>query len=473
MYNASSSAKILEKANEGEFIKDEKSCLQSLWFSNIDSRRQNLEQPADQTCLWLFKSRNREKHYGHVWVKGKPGAGKSILMKEAFRRAALGQIKSDYWTAAFFFSAKGDELEHSPVGLFRSLLYQLLPRHREHLRSFSKIWNEKDLSWGNNGDEAHPWREAELRSFFQSVFAQQAAKRTLIFIDALDECDSNSVRSQAYFWREVTISAYAAGVHLNVCLASRHSPSITISDCPEIVVDNHNRHDIATYVEQKFKLGIASEEPQWEVLRDKILSKSAGMFLWVALVVDDVLKKWDDGMVLQYLLKQLDIVPEELETLFAQMFLSLNVEARQLTIRLFHWAILAAKPLRLHEWHHILAFIRQPTPLSLREWRESVDFTMTDDQLERQIKSISKGLVEVNSMAKESQGEDFDTMSVCAGAGSLDLEHGETRVIQVIHESVREFFLQSNGFSILDPSLEPFPIGNGNPSFQDQVPHLL
>ncbi|KAF5003078.1 hypothetical protein FDECE_10359 [Fusarium decemcellulare] len=450
----------------------EKACIQSLWFPSINSRRQSLGNPAEQTCHWLIEhdayqdwltGRNEKKHYGLVWLKGKPGAGKSTLMKDAFRRANLEQEKSDYCTAAFFFSAKGHEFEHSPTGLFRSLLHQLLPQHQGQLRRFTDIWQEKKLEWEREGQVDAPWQETELESFFESMFTQHPAKKTFIFIDALDECDDNRIRTQAYFWRRITKSAHAASVDLNVCLSSRHFPSITVNHCPEIIVENHNGRDIATYVEQRFKLGIAAQEPNWKQLRNGILNKSAGVFLWAVLVVDEVLRYWDDGKDLRYLLKQLDVLPQPLETLFTQLFLSLRPEARQLTVRLFQWAILAIKPLRLYEWHHILAFIRQPTPSSLNEWRMSDNFTGTDDQLERQIRSISKGLVEVKrTTTDEPQDEIMEMMSVFAGAGSLNLEQGETRVVQVIHESVREFFLRSNGFSTLDPSLETHPIGQGH-----------
>ncbi|SPJ81814.1 uncharacterized protein FTOL_09219 [Fusarium torulosum] len=53
-------------------------------------------------------------------------------------------------------------------------------------------------------------------------------------------------------------------------------------------------------------------------------------------------------------------------------------------------------------------------------------------------------------------------MSVDAGAGSLNLEAGDSRVVQVIHESVRDFFLKGNGFSVLDPSLSIHPVGKGH-----------
>ncbi|KAH6869158.1 hypothetical protein B0T10DRAFT_384294, partial [Thelonectria olida] len=458
-------------ANEDELSEAEKACLQSLWFPNMNAHSQNLKNPAEQTCLWLFKhkayedwfnGRNRDKNFGLLWLKGKPGVGKSTLMKEAFRRSVLGQAKSDYCTAAFFFDAGGVELEHSPVGLFRSLLYQLLPGQREHLQNLAKLLDKTKLDRGDDAAESLLSDEAELKFLFESVFAQASAKRTLIFIDALDECDLESIRSQAYFWKKMTESAYTQGVDLNVCLSSRHYPSISIRGCPEIVIEHHNSHDIAAYVEQRLKpLDIAIEK---KLLQDTVLRKSAGVFLWVVLIVDIMLMDWDQGKNLQYLLKQLDVVPEELETLFSDIFRSLSAEERQLTVRFFQWAILAVRPLRLHEWHHILAFIRQPTPSSLREWRGSDYFTDNDSQLERQIRAVSRGLVEVRPRVGEPKDRGFETISVCASAGSLDDEYGDTRVVQVIHESVRDFFLKSNGFSILDPSVGSHPIGDGHRS---------
>jgi hypothetical protein len=451
----------IEKPSKMGSFKAEKDILQSLWFPNMHSRLQSLERPAERTCIWLFEheeyqkwfnGQSREDRQGLLWFKGKPGTGKSMLMKEAFRHAMLGQPRSDYVAVAFFFNAKGTDLEHSPLGIFRSLLYQLLPHCTEALKQDLHQWVPGHTSWD----------EKALRSLFQEVLVHQASRSTFIFIDALDECDSDSIQPQAHFWRGITKWAYAEGVHLNVCLSSRHFPSITVGDCPEIIVENHNNLDITTYVELKFRISIAAKEPQWKLLRDRIIMKSAGVFLWVVLVVEEVLQKWDHGKGMQSLLNQVDNLPVELETLFSQMFQHLDAEARQLTVKLFQWIILAARPCRLHEWHHILAFIRSPVPGSLSDWRSSDDFTQTDDHLQRQLRSISKGLVEVNAAVDESQKAGFETISIRAGAGSLDLEQGETRVVQVMHESVREFFLHRNGFSVLLPGLDSCPVGRGH-----------
>ncbi|PHH91072.1 hypothetical protein CDD83_1768 [Cordyceps sp. RAO-2017] len=392
-------------------------------------------------------------------LEGKPGTGKSILVNEAFCQAA--QLP-DCCTAAFFFNAKGDNLERSPLGLFRSLLYQLLPKHPEHLEQFRSMWNRRNNGGAGNGPE---WREHELRSFFESMFKLPVRRRTVIFIDGLDECDSESARSHAYFWRFISKYSYCARTHLSVCLSRRSFPEVTLSDCPEILMENHNEGDIAIHVEQKLKMAIAPTEPKWPLIRDILVEKSSGVFLWVSLAVDELLRGWDEGRDVECLLKKLDTVPRELKVLYSQMLSGGQVppDEKRLTARVFQWAILGVRALRLHEWHHIMAFVREPAPSSLLEWRRSNDFTRNDDQLEKRIRTLSRGLLEVKTRSdRNNKGSNSKTTSVCAGAGSFNLECGETRVIQVIHESVRDFFLQESGFSVLDPTLEQDAVGKSH-----------
>ncbi|PTB78818.1 hypothetical protein M440DRAFT_1420863 [Trichoderma longibrachiatum ATCC 18648] len=474
-------------------------CLGFLWFPAINNRLQNVESPAHRTCSWLFTHQvyeawfngtSRSSCYGLLWLKGKPGAGKSTLMKEAFSRAVIEQPKFGYTAVAFFFCANGDELEHTSLGLFRSLLYQLLPGSGPALRRFDQHCNRKMGPFKSQRKlaEAITWTETELRTLLQSALLNQT-KRTLIFIDGLDECDESSIRGLAYFWRSITKVAHDLGHDLNVCLSSRHFPTISLGDCAEIVVEQHNGPDIATYVDQRLQICMSTRESHWDYLRGQILEKAAGVFLWAVLVVQDVLEKWDNGLELPYLIRRVRDVPEALENLFAKLLSHLDPTTRELTVRFFQWVILATKPLRLHEWHHIMAFVRRPLPSekpprasrltikdrgpdvhnsrpafrSLTEWRQSVHFTESDEQLEKQIRGLSRGLVEIKkvSVSEPKEGE-IDVVSMHAGAGSLNLEHGDTRIVQVIHESVRDFFLGSNGFSVLDSSLRHHPIGHGH-----------
>ncbi|KAG4259265.1 hypothetical protein FPRO03_12941 [Fusarium proliferatum] len=360
-----------------------KAWLQSLWFPAINRRYETLGSPADQTCHWLFddenfhnwlNGRNQERYQGLIWIKGKPGSGKSMLMGEAFRRATRRQAEASTpsQTAAFFFSGKGDEPEHSVVGLFRSLIYQLCSKNALFMQSFQEICDAKTKTGCFMASEAIAWQEAELKAALENMILQKTSSKLLIFVDALDECDS-------------------------------------------------------------------------------------------VLVVDELLRSWDEGRSLEYLTKRVENTPQALETLFSEMLSHFTPERRDIAVKLFQWATLSTKPLRLHEWHHIMGFIRHPTPTSLAEWRASDYFTATDEQLVKQINNLSLGLVEVTGAIEVSpHGSGSDVSSVGVDAGSLTLDHGSTRIVQVIHESVRDFFLRGSGFSALDPSFLTNPIGRGH-----------
>jgi hypothetical protein len=365
-----------------------------------------------------------------------------------------------YHTAAFFFNAGGDIEERTPLGMFRSLLYQLLQYRHDELGSLAKVHQEK--SSNNGAPIGVTWQEIELRSFFQSMFERSSGTRTIIFLDAVDECELESTRELFDFFRKLTETAQDRGIALDVCLSSRHFPTTTVNSCLEIIVETFNGPDIALYIDDALTGSILNKEG-WQGLKQLIAEQSRGVFLWVVLVVDLLLKNRDDGMSLRYMKNRVSRVPKDLQDLF-KTILDVKKEDLPATIRLFQWVILAQQPLRIREWYHILSFVRGEALSSLGQWNRSEISAENDDQLVKQIRNISKGLVEVTaSVDTEELDEDcFDEGSRYAGAGSLDSRAGETRIVRVIHESVREFFLAENGFCFLNPSLGSGAVGSGH-----------
>ncbi|MBE3043995.1 ATP-binding protein [Candidatus Bathyarchaeota archaeon] len=425
----------------------------------MNAHFRGIDTPADKTCLWLFENgdfsrwltgESRDQHHGLVMLKGKPGVGKSVLMKEAFRRTSAGRLPeslSPSCVAAYFFDAKASAVARSTVGLFRSLLYQLLPAHPEYFKVFCKKWAEKLAECDNSDDpEDFPLDTGQLIEAFREMLCQPLAKRTLIFVDGLNECEPASMRTIAYILRDMTHATHALNVQLDVCMSSRHFPAISLPSCPEIVAEQHNQPDIAWYVRQKLEHSVVDGTSRPRYLMQTIVKKCGGVFLWVVLVVEDVLRKWDNGMRVGGLVNHTSKIPKLLDDLFTQIMSSMGPEESEFAMKLLQWVILTRSPLRIREWHHIMAFIRNPTPLSLQDWRLSDDFTEDDEQLEKQIRSVSGGLVEVRFSVDDETDETLESVSIRAGAGSLSLGTGETRVVQVIHEPIRDFFVRDPGF---------------------------
>lgn len=122
-----------------------------------------------------------------------------------------------------------------------------------------------------------------------------------------------------------------------------------------------------------------------------------------------------------------------------------DIEQR-VALSVFQWIVAARRPLRLDEWHHVLAFVKHPRPTSLRAWRRSNTYTENDEQLEREIKLLSRGLLEVsNSQCNDTN----DASSIDAGAGSLDQEQGSARIVRFTHPSVYDFLLNQGGFKYI------------------------
>src|SRR5690606_26163558 len=93
--------------------------LDSLKFSQLDTRHASIKAHHSKTCRWLLsKSEYRDwrdpskqsEHNGFLWIKGKPGAGKSTIMKFAFANARIGFPGV---VISFFFNARGEYLEKS------------------------------------------------------------------------------------------------------------------------------------------------------------------------------------------------------------------------------------------------------------------------------------------------------------------------------------------------------------------------
>ncbi|KAG5797993.1 hypothetical protein H9Q69_002998 [Fusarium xylarioides] len=196
---------------------------------------------------------------------------------------------------------------------------------------------------------------------------------------------------------------------------------------------------------------MSTNETHWRTsLTEKIHSLSSGSFLWAVLVVDETLARYDEGTSLSGLMRRIEDMPIELEELYGKMLTTTAYGDSLVIGKMFQWVLAANRPLRLDEWHHILAFIQPSKPASLASWRKSESFTETDDQLERKIKNLSRGLLEVSNKQHDILAEkNGEVSSINAGAGSLDHEEGSARVVRVIHRSVYDFFIFKGGFRSL------------------------
>ncbi|KAI1760241.1 hypothetical protein GGR53DRAFT_526336 [Hypoxylon sp. FL1150] len=389
--------------------------LQKLDFDGVDARYVSLKAAQTKTCQWLPKSRVYEtwqdptklaEHHGFLWIKGKPGAGKSIMMKYALlQRAKKTQTKS--LVISFFFNARGDKLEKSTEGMYRSLLIQLLQNiSGAHLNSEALV---PLLSMPDDNS----WPIEALKEAFQSVITQTSPLDLCCYIDALDECPEDEVREMIYFFEDIGEQAVESNFTFRVCFSSRHYPHISIRKGLQLTLEDEPDHtnDIRQYIQSKLKI---KEQRKKQEIETEILERAANIFLWASLVVDILNKEYDKG--LNPTLRRLKQIPDGLHRLFEDILTRDTQNIDELVVCL-QWILFAKRPLRPEELYFAVRLGSEPASSSFWD-RDHIEIGTID----RFNLNVSKGLAEVTK---------------------------KKLTVQFIHESVRDYLLREDGLRTL------------------------
>ncbi|ORY14347.1 hypothetical protein BCR34DRAFT_599325 [Clohesyomyces aquaticus] len=469
-----------------EFERNCRDLLVSLHFDGKGVRQQSSYNALDGTCRWILKSscfnswlRGEDElaQPGLLWIKGKLGSGKSTLMKEASRLLKRQYPDGNSKIASFFFASQRrteldstfashgkTEPDSTPLGLFRSLLHQLLPEFPAECLTLIDTYQRKLID-----QSKVQWTLLELQDTFIGIFSKPQIGSTFIFVDGIDECEDTTARDLVRFFRRATVEAHKAGAKLNICFSSQNTFTVTnpfgatIPLCHQIALEDNNSTDIAQYVSQSLRLGNPSEgsgnAAKWSALEREVVEKSSGVFLWVVLVVNLLQNAWDDGLDIGYLRDRLVQVPIKLEELYVELIWTIAPSEVSTVLHVLQWVLLSRRPLELAEWHHIMAFIANPELPSLKVWQNSKNYTSSDEQLAKRLGKICVGLVEVKdrSIPLPTPGTASELGSLLAGAGSFE----SGRYLYAIHDSVREFFLNGPGFRLLDLTTQN-PRGDGH-----------
>jgi hypothetical protein len=392
--------------------------MESLSFVRMDNRQANIRKAYATTCRWIFQKpeynnwRNADllaEHNGFFWIKSKPGAGKSTLMKFLVQSAAK-RLPEDH-VISFFFNARGDSLEKSLEGLYRGLLHQFLtavPRLQDILQTQGTV-SATDRAWPLDS----------LKTLFSEAVTHLGQDRVTCFIDALDECPEGEIRDMIEFFEELGESTAEEGIGLRVCFSSRHYPQVTIKKCQPMILDGQDGHedDIARYVKSKLKVrGKTAED-----VRVAVQAKAKGIFMWVVLVTRILNEESDRGSNNAKLRKCLDQIPAELHELF-QDILQRGIQDNRHLVPILQWISFAQTPLTREELYFAV-HSGDPDFVASQPWDPDEDDAESMDLF---ILETSKGLAEMTK--------------------------GKKPTIQFIHESVRDY-LSETGFAALAPEL--------------------
>ena len=425
----------------------------------------------EKTFQWLFDpaivsfadwlQNPHLEEYPIYWIQGKPGSGKSTLMKFAMRDSRLlellspqtggvlelraagttsmepdtqsvqGEINYHNWTvAAFFFHDRGSEMQKTLIGMLQEILVSIL-RQVPALLTFVMPFF---FSLNQTQRKRKPkWDFENLQSALIAIVMQRKVRvRILFLLDALDEHSGDNELLASVLGKLVK-NADNEYVGLKMCLASR---SWTIfqayfRDCPGFAIHEHTKSDIFTYVTSRLRsssriLQSSAEEEILTAVIELVTDKALGVFIWVRLVVDSLVKGIRDGTPLAALENRARDMPQELKDLYAHTLRRIEPQYTTEAYIMLQTALCSLAPLPLKSFMGSLGYNYDRISSTLRPQVVGLGEGNVEESLASQVlrlASRSGGLLEIVSMPTSDP------------ADGNEPDH----VVQFIHQTVKEY----------------------------------
>jgi hypothetical protein len=310
----------------------------SLWISTLDDRFDDITEAHRRTFGWIYREpefgarkwsnfdRWLRSGEGAYWINGKPGSGKSTLVKFLYQDSRT-EVALKEWggsnevvTASFYFWNSGMHRQRTEESMLRNLIFRSM-RKREDLIPVVLEEHLTQATYRVLKSGGFHWSLAQLRRCFIKLVQQKTIRVNLVFmIDGLDEFEGNYQGFTAWLLSLMTPS-------VKMVLSSR--PWNVFQDAfqslPRLRLQDLTHNDITAYVEDHLNdhshmKQLSQKDPeQAEALTTDIVSKASGVFLWVRIVVRSLLDGLMNRDKISDLQRRLNLLPDDLDALYTHI----------------------------------------------------------------------------------------------------------------------------------------------------------
>lgn len=440
---------LVRLAKQKQLVHKQCDVLNSLSFPSILSRRQAIKQEHAATLDWILDDYHAGQEmtfktwlrncFGPYWITGKPGCGKSTLMKFIQSHEGVRSILHDWADGSrlvigshYFWNA-GVPLQKSLEGLLRTLLFDVLRQCPEAFPGLPRNrWSDWDVVkvLGQPG-----WDIEELTRSLQHVIEEVLPSTKFCFyVDGMDEFHGEP--------RDIVAAVRALSVlpNVKICLSSR---SWNVFEAEfgrnsfQLQVHEHTRGDI-----QKFVYDVLERDSHFQQLRTHneeyqtiivdIVQKAQGVFLWVFLVVRNLSSGLPNADTFHDLRRRIDEFPTDLDKYFETMLNNIPNFYQTQSAQILLMALEAEASIPLLVFHQLID--RQSSILAVKHetWSET-DLECRSIDLRKRVKIRGQDLIDVV--------DDPD----------YGLESGEISryTTQLIHRTVFDYLRQGSVLDLL------------------------
>ncbi|KAF5002501.1 hypothetical protein FGRMN_326 [Fusarium graminum] len=453
--------------------------LEGLAYKSMHDRESQVTGAHAETLDWIFDNSPIEQslrqkfrdsftawlsgiELGPIyWITGKPGSGKSTLMRflssnaMAIHHLQKWAVEKPVTTAGFFFWTSGSRQQRSQTGLLRYLLHQLLSSDPDFVeQTFPNLWVQLlKMTTKERINFALDWAVEDLQAAFHALLDAAVPKRSIcLFIDGLDEFDGDH-RQIIDFFKGLTIKHKS----LKLCLSSRpwdvfeqafgtSVPNTKLQDLSYEDMYRYTKDTLMTNARLRRLIKHPDNQDTTHSLITSVVQQADGVFLWVRLAVERMLAMFQKTGEFEILKATLKSLPTELDDLFEKLlFIDQASSEIMQTATLFQ--LLNAREI-------VADFIKDESSNSLTVWEIAFALFQDDDilALDREVKEATAG--EIQSRCETTIGH-----IKARFAGLLNV-HAESRKGNIrtsavalvttskviyIHRTVRDWLMESGG----------------------------
>lgn len=360
-------------------------------FMDIDALR------LRGSCEWLMRKKSFQDwrdtaNAQFYWISAKPATGKTVLSGKVVHH--LRELNRDI---AFFFFDYRNKAQTTISSFLLSITAQMAHMHTEVLQTVLDICEKDDQLC--KADYRTVWRKLLVEGILRVKFA----RAQYWVIDALDECKHGS-DLVPFLLKVIEMRS-----NIHILLTSRdrfeaHRQAIhpKVKVFQEEILADDTKSDISLYLQANMDQLPSIEEEDEENMVSKILEKSAGCFLWVSLILQELRRAHTSTEIRQVL----EEVPSDMNALYSRILDSMSDAppyGKVLARAILTWTVCSSRPLTTSELYQAL----------------QIDIKDKIDSIRASIESRCGQLVYVDAQSR----------------------------VQMVHQTARDFLLQASDFS--------------------------